>query len=68
MITRQASTSTRQKCAKAAREAWAKRTEQEKQAIRAKISAGQKRAWAEVKKYDDDTSQDEPEVDYAKPW
>ena len=68
MRTRQASTSTRMKCAQAAREAWAKRTEQEKQAIRAKIAAGQKRAWAEVKKYDDDTSQDEPEVDYASPW
>lgn len=68
MRTRQASTSTRQKCAQAAREAWAKRTEAEKKAIRAKISAGQKRAWAEVKKYEEDEPQDEPEVDYASPW
>ena len=36
--------------------------------IRAKIAAGQKRAWAEVKKYEDSDSQDEPEVDYANPW
>ncbi len=68
MRTRQASTSTRQKCANAAREAWAKRTEQEKQAIRAKIAAGQKRAWAKVKKYEEDDPQDDPEVDYANPW
>ena len=64
MRTRQASTSTRQKCAKAAREAWAKRTEAEKKAICAKISAGQKRAWAAVPKKEED----EPEVDYVSNW
>ena len=65
MRTREVSVSTRQKIARAVRKKAASRTEAEKQVIRAKISAGQKRAWAAVPKKEED---DEPQVDYVSNW
>jgi hypothetical protein len=65
MRTREVSSSTRQKIAQAVRKRAASRTEAEKQAIRAKISQGQKRAWATVPKKEED---DEPQVDYVSNW
>lgn len=64
MRTRQVSTSTKQKISQSVRKAHAQKTEQEKQQWRAAISAGQKRAWAEVPKKEED----EPEVDYVSNW
>ena len=65
MRSREVSTSTRQKIAQAVRKRAASRTEAEKQAIRAKISQGQKRSWAAVTKKSED---DEPHVDYVSNW
>lgn len=65
MRTRTPSTSTRQKIAASVKKAHAQKTEAEKQRWRAAISAGQKRAWADVAKTEVD---DDPEIDYTTAW
>ena len=62
---RELSSTTKQKIAQGVRKAHAKRTEAEKQQIRAKQSASAKRYWEQIPKKEDE---DEPQVDTAYAW
>ena len=64
-VSREVSTSTRQKIAQGVRKAHAQRTEVEKKAIRAKQSASARAYWDTIPKKEDN---DDPEIDTAYAW
>ena len=63
-VSREVSSSTRQKIAQGVRKAHAQRTEAEKTLIKARQSASARAYWATIPKKEDD----EPEIDYATDW
>ena len=64
-VSREVSTSTKQKIAQGVRKAHAQRTEAEKQQTRERQSASAKRYWATIPKKEE---VDEPEVDTTYAW
>ena len=64
-VSREVSSSTRQKIAQGVRKSHAQKTEQEKQQTRARQSASAKAYWATIPRKEEE---DEPQIDYATDW
>ena len=62
--TREVSQTTRNKISQGVKQSHLKKTEAEKQQIRAKQSAAMRAYWQTIPKKEED----EPEMDYASPW